>query len=292
MDQDFYAILEVEYGAREKEIRKAYRLKSLTCHPDKVGPDDLKAAELFQLINLAVDTLTDPEKRKNYDDLHRAEQLRKKRFEEMNRERQYDKTRLEEREREAKKTKMGNYTPEVQDKLNIERIKEENARKMKARLEMKRQEVAANIAIVNQIKEAQMIIENASVEDCTVKVKWPKKVENVDEIRVRNTLSKFGTIDIVLMSKTGKRMARVVFKHVRGAFNAVTCGTEDEFKMECLNDPEPEAFQCLRTNTTETQQSFARSSALNRGEEYEEITLKKLQEKERMKPVVQKHLET
>jgi DnaJ homolog subfamily C member 17 len=289
MENDFYAILGVEFGAKEKEVRKAFRLKSLTCHPDKVGTEDSKSAELFQLINLAVDVLTDPEKRKNYDDLHRSEQLRKKRFEEMNRGRQTDKIRLEEREKEAKRTKIS-HSSELQDKLNIEIIKEETFRKMKARLEMKRQEVAANIATINQFTEARRIIENAPVEECTVKVTWLKNLHLVDEVRIRNTLSKFGKIDTVLMSKTGKRMARVIFKDVHGAFNAVNNGRGD-FKISSNCEHEPIAFDCIRTNVSQTDQSFSRSSALNRGDEYESITLQKLQEKEQLKPIRSKHLE-
>jgi DnaJ family protein C protein 17 len=281
MDVDYYAVLGVEFGATEKEIRKAFRIKSLTCHPDKVGPEDIKAQELFQLINIAVDTLTDPEKRKNYDDLHKAEQLRKKRFEEMNKERQYDKTRLEEREREAKRAKMEEYSPEIRDKLNIERIKEEAQRKMKARQELRRQEVLANVAIANSIRESKSLIENAAVEDCTIKVKWPK-TEQMDEVRIRNTFSKYGSIDIVMMSKSGKRLARVVFKHVRSAFQACQNPLEP-FKVEPILEPEPPTFAYIRNNSAALPDFVGRSTALNRGSEYESITLQKLKEKQQSK---------
>ena len=36
---DLYLLLEIEQDADDKAIRKAYRKKALTCHPDK-NPDD------------------------------------------------------------------------------------------------------------------------------------------------------------------------------------------------------------------------------------------------------------
>ena len=39
LDIDLYALLEVEIDADEKAIKKAYRKKALTCHPDK-NPDN------------------------------------------------------------------------------------------------------------------------------------------------------------------------------------------------------------------------------------------------------------
>lgn len=37
---DIYELLAVASDATVKEIGKAYRIKSRTCHPDKVGPDN------------------------------------------------------------------------------------------------------------------------------------------------------------------------------------------------------------------------------------------------------------
>ncbi len=38
-EKDLYALLEIEPDADEKTIKKAYRKKALTCHPDK-NPDN------------------------------------------------------------------------------------------------------------------------------------------------------------------------------------------------------------------------------------------------------------
>lgn len=64
--KDYYKILGVEKDAGESEIKKAYRRLAILTHPDK-NPDDPKAAEKFQDVGEAYETLSDPEKRQRYD---------------------------------------------------------------------------------------------------------------------------------------------------------------------------------------------------------------------------------
>ncbi len=66
--KDYYKILDVDRKASEKEIKKAYRKLARKYHPD-VNSDDRKVAEKFQAINEANEVLSDPEKRKQYDEL-------------------------------------------------------------------------------------------------------------------------------------------------------------------------------------------------------------------------------
>ena len=47
---DLYELLGVEVTSDAKTIKKAYRKKALTCHPDK-NPDDKKAIELFHQLS-------------------------------------------------------------------------------------------------------------------------------------------------------------------------------------------------------------------------------------------------
>ena len=54
---DLYELLGVEVGADAKTIKKAYRKKALTCHPDK-NPDDKKAIELFHQLSGKLEALT------------------------------------------------------------------------------------------------------------------------------------------------------------------------------------------------------------------------------------------
>ena len=66
--KDYYKILGVNKDAGEKEIRSAYRKLARKYHPD-VNPGDNAAEEKFKEINEANEVLSDPEKRKKYDEL-------------------------------------------------------------------------------------------------------------------------------------------------------------------------------------------------------------------------------
>ncbi|ANH80512.1 molecular chaperone DnaJ [Niabella ginsenosidivorans] len=63
---DYYKILGVSKNASADEIKKAYRKLARKHHPD-LNPNDPGAGKLFQQINEANEVLSDPEKRKKYD---------------------------------------------------------------------------------------------------------------------------------------------------------------------------------------------------------------------------------
>src|ERR1043166_5795528 len=63
---DYYKILGVNKNATDEEIKKAYRKLARKFHPD-LNPNDKDAHKKFQQINEANEVLSDPEKRKKYD---------------------------------------------------------------------------------------------------------------------------------------------------------------------------------------------------------------------------------
>ena len=63
---DYYNILSVDKKASEEDIKKAYRKLARKLHPD-LNPNDKEANKKFQQINEANEVLSDPEKRKKYD---------------------------------------------------------------------------------------------------------------------------------------------------------------------------------------------------------------------------------
>ncbi|APQ18871.1 DnaJ C-terminal domain-containing protein [Maribacter hydrothermalis] len=63
---DYYKILEIDKKASQADIKKAYRKLARKLHPD-LNPNDKTAQEKFQRVNEANEVLSDPEKRKKYD---------------------------------------------------------------------------------------------------------------------------------------------------------------------------------------------------------------------------------
>ncbi|EFK57207.1 DnaJ C-terminal domain-containing protein [Sphingobacterium spiritivorum] len=63
---DYYNILGLDKSASQDDIKKAYRKLARKYHPD-LNPNDETAKQKFQEINEANEVLTDPEKRKKYD---------------------------------------------------------------------------------------------------------------------------------------------------------------------------------------------------------------------------------
>lgn len=69
--RDYYEILGVDRNATQEEIKKAYRKKAMEYHPDR-NPGDKEAEAKFKEAAEAYEVLSDPEKRKKYDQFGHA----------------------------------------------------------------------------------------------------------------------------------------------------------------------------------------------------------------------------
>ncbi len=85
---DYYKILEIPKTATESDIKKAYRKFARKYHPD-LNPNNKEAEKKFKEINEANEVLSDPEKRKKYDefgmDWKHADDLKKAKQQQSNR---------------------------------------------------------------------------------------------------------------------------------------------------------------------------------------------------------------
>ena len=71
MKRDYYEVLGIGKQADEKEIKKAYRKLAKKYHPD-MNPDDKAAEQKFKEVTEAYNVLSDPEKKKLYDQFGHA----------------------------------------------------------------------------------------------------------------------------------------------------------------------------------------------------------------------------
>lgn len=68
MEEDYYKLLDVDKSATDAELKKAFRKKAQEYHPDKPTGDEKK----FKAINEAYSTLSDKQKRQQYDTFGKA----------------------------------------------------------------------------------------------------------------------------------------------------------------------------------------------------------------------------
>lgn len=66
MAKDYYSVLGLDKKASKEDIKKAYRKLAVKYHPDK-NPDDKEAEARFKEVSEAYAVLSDPEKKKQYD---------------------------------------------------------------------------------------------------------------------------------------------------------------------------------------------------------------------------------
>eukprot|EP00070_Physeter_catodon_P044379 XP_028351273.1 dnaJ homolog subfamily C member 17 isoform X1 [Physeter catodon] len=118
-------------------MKKAYRQKALSCHPDK-NPDNPRAAELFHQLSQALEVLTDAAARAAYDKVRKAKKQAAERTQKLDERRKKVKLDLEARERQAQAQAHGGDEEEEEESRStgtleqeIKRLREEGSRQLK-----------------------------------------------------------------------------------------------------------------------------------------------------------------
>ncbi|XP_076666942.1 dnaJ homolog subfamily C member 17 [Andrena cerasifolii] len=213
MDIDLYELFDIARTASTQEIKKAYRKKALSCHPDK-NPNNPKAAELFHELSRALEILTDTSARAAYDKVINAKYQAKLRVRELDAKRRKLKEDLEAREDAYNRSLNPEYSNKSdKDKLRveIERLQKEGSK-----------QVEEEIALVKKKIEQQSmeLRNNPGLDNCSykIKIKWKsgRNNSNTDEYNydsLYRILSKYGDIAALVISSTKEGRALVEYRN-------------------------------------------------------------------------------
>ncbi|XP_041132007.1 dnaJ homolog subfamily C member 17-like isoform X2 [Polyodon spathula] len=233
---DLYALLGVDDGAAPKKIKKAYRQKALTCHPDK-NPDNPKAAELFHQLSQALEVLTDTAARAAYDQVRKAKKLAEERTRKLDDKRKKIKLDLEARERQAQAQNLEEEEIKVTRTLEEEiiRLREEGSKQLQEEQRLIKEQIQREREIGADRGHRPLGMQHGMKSDSNVtpklKLKWKSKKD--DETNggyshdfLLGLLHKYGDVLNVLVStkKTGSavvefatvKAAELAFKNERG----------------------------------------------------------------------------
>ncbi|KAK1320119.1 Chaperone protein dnaJ 10 [Acorus calamus] len=215
---DHYVVLGLPSGEEGEtltleDIKKAYKAKSLLCHPDK-RPDDRDAANAeFLRLRSSFDILCDDQARRAFDALLRVKRERERERLRRGSDRDSKKRRLEERERRA--AEEAEEDPEERRRREVEaasaKLREEVAR---IRAMHAGRRGAATAASTPPPPAAAAAAASAGVGldgERTLKVSWEKGGEDYGPARLREIFGRFGEVVDVLMRSKGTKKMRSAF---------------------------------------------------------------------------------
>uniref|UniRef100_A0AAY4CL33 DnaJ homolog subfamily C member 17 n=1 Tax=Denticeps clupeoides TaxID=299321 RepID=A0AAY4CL33_9TELE len=220
---DLYALLGVDGTASTKEIKKAYRQKALTCHPDK-NPDNPKAAELFHQLSQALEVLTDAAARAAYDKVRAAKKQAEERTQRLDDKRKKIKLDLEARERQAEAHNAEELKVTRTLEEEIARLREEGSRQ----LEEEQRRIKEQIQREKESSLHTPCKDTSVKQQCNasgtpkLKLKWKCKKEDdtnggYTQEFIFSLLQKYGEVLNVLVSSKKKGSAVVEFATAKAA---------------------------------------------------------------------------
>jgi len=277
-DQDLYALLEIETDADEKTIKKAYRKKALTCHPDK-NPDNKDAIRLFHELSDALEVLTDENTRRAYDNVLKARKANELRNRQLDGKRRKLKDELEEKERASKFEEMYDKKND-EDKLakEIERLRKEGSQQLEKEQQFMREQLAKEAANPrpNLVPEAN--------QKAKIKVKWSKSSSSpYNKESLEKIFTKYGEVTAVVVNEKKGGSALIEFESAGDAKMAANIETgfmESPLKVKLVGD-EKEA-----NGSSDQAKSNMQFTGLTNQNDFESLVLRKLRQEEERKRLI------
>ena len=304
-DLDLYLLLEVSPEASEKEIKKAYRKKSLKCHPDK-NPDDPKAAETFHQLSEALAILTDETARKAYDNVLKARKANELRNRQLDEKRRKLKDSLEAREiqaaNEERNKLFAKKTEEEKFEAEIERVMREGRR------ELEEEQERIRILIEKEKEESKLNNQGTKIhveKPTRIKVRWKATSDSShlkDSLYTRDSLfsifSKYGDVNVVVVSESSNQKKGSALIEMATTSSADMASKVErgfvQIPLKCkLIEGGPESV-CSGNADTPNIQSTEPTSTLQSNSnfnDYETLVLRKMRQAEERKKLEQEILE-
>ncbi|KAM4541712.1 dnaJ homolog subfamily C member 17 [Odontesthes bonariensis] len=230
LQMDLYGLLGIESSATSKEIKKAYRQKALTCHPDK-NPDNPKAAELFHQLSQALEVLADAAARAAYDKICAAKKQAEERNRKLDDKRKKIKLDLETRERQAESQSQDEWQITRTLEEEIARLREEGSRQLEEEQRLIREQIQREREEqqkTGNYTQTYPGVERCSKSNATPKLKLKWKCKKDDDLNggysqdiLSKLLQKYGDVLNVIVSTKKKGSAVVEFASVKAAELAV-----------------------------------------------------------------------
>lgn len=211
-------IIGVDASATVEEVKKAYRKKALSCHPDK-NPNNPRAAELFHELSGALEILTDLSARTAYEKIRIARHQSKLRTREFDAKRRKFKEDLEAREEAYEKASNDKYSftsDEQKLQAEIERLQKEGSKLVEEEIALVKKQIWEQLHVSQS---------DTSPSNYRIKIKWKVAKSDpqnggYDYDTLYRILYKHGDIAALVISNTRKGRAMVEYKNKESAETA------------------------------------------------------------------------
>ncbi|XP_018014847.1 dnaJ homolog subfamily C member 17 [Hyalella azteca] len=212
LDLDIYEILGIGIEATDAEVKKSFRKKALSCHPDK-NPDNPAAAAEFDRLKKILEVLLDPSTRAAYDKVLRGRKLAAVRARQTSAQNQKLKHDLERREREAALVK-DNLSDKERFKRELQRLEKEGEQIIAEEIiRLEREAKEERLRARSRLQgEPDGRSKAAAESSYRVKVRWvtPESATPYTKDMIFNHFYKWGDINAVVVKQKGSKGSALI----------------------------------------------------------------------------------